>query len=44
MVVLGAFWSFSMILGYFKHLWCILVILAALKGFILEVLVYLLVF
>ena len=31
-VILGAFWSFSRVLGYFEHLWCVLVILAALRG------------
>ena len=30
-VVLGAFLSFSRILGYFGHLWCIVVILAFLR-------------
>ena len=31
-VVLGAFLSFSRILGYFGHSWCILIILAVLRG------------
>ena len=32
MVVLSAFWSFSRVLGYFGYSWCILVILAVLRG------------
>ena len=32
-VVLGAFWSFSRVLGYFGYSWCILFILAVLRGF-----------
>ena len=31
-VVLGAFWLFLRIFGYFGHSWCILVILAVLRG------------
>ena len=31
-VLLGAFWSFSRILGYFGYSWCILIILAVLRG------------
>ena len=32
MVVLGAFWLFSKVLGYFGYSWCILIILAVLRG------------
>ena len=32
LVVLGVFWSFSRVLGYFGYLWCILVMLAILRG------------
>ena len=31
-VILGAFWSFSRVLGNFGHPWCILVLLAVLRG------------
>ena len=31
-VVLGAFLSFFRVLGYFGYLWCILVMLAVLRG------------
>ena len=43
-IVLGVFWSFSKILGYFGHSWCILVILAVLRGVISKILMYLYIF